>query len=54
MYYVGDAVPSVTTGGFLVGIRYLRNSKKVLALCNGGRWLRVKKYRDLGNFIHSG
>ena len=54
MYYVGNALPPVTTGGFLVGIFYLRNSKKVLALCSGGRWLRAEKCIDLGNFILSG
>lgn len=32
MCYVGNAVPSVTTGGFLVGIFYLRNSRGTCSL----------------------
>ena len=40
-------------GGFLAGVFCLRNGKKVLALCNRGRWPRAKKYMDLGNCILS-
>lgn len=48
-YDVRDAVPYVTTRGFLVGVFCLRNSffAERFAFCRGRRWLRAKRYTDL-------